>query len=206
MNTLLKKAKKTSIIASVLYIVLGIFLIVSPQTTLSLVCKLFGALLIVGGFISVIDYFLYGYEPFGLMGGALNITLGIIICSSSAKVAQSAFFPVLCGIVFLIHAVTEIQNSVDYRKARVKCWWINLIFAALLMIAGIMLVINPFDNAAYLYLFFGISLLVDGICSLATTLFISSRAKRVKKNIKQIFAPVDYEIKDADEEDKNNLQ
>ncbi len=198
---LFKKAKTTSIVLALLYIAFGIFLICAPNSAVALICYLLGALIIISGICETVNYFIYGYQPFGFVSGLLEIMFGIVIAVVTPVIVSSAVFPVVIGLVFLIKSILLMQDSFDYRRAGIKTWWLDLAFAIVMLAFGIILLINPFGGNASktLFLFIGISMIFSGISTLASTLFISSKAKKIRKSFKEAFGAVTYEIKDADE-------
>ena len=57
---------------------------------------------------------------------------------------QMSIIPVVVGIIVLIHGLMDIQYTLDIKKAGSEKWWIALIAAALTLIVGLLLMLNPF--------------------------------------------------------------
>lgn len=54
---LIKKAKHAYITISVIMLVLGLVLLIWPKMSLSVLCYLIGAMLIIGGVVKLVGYF-----------------------------------------------------------------------------------------------------------------------------------------------------
>ncbi len=166
-----RKLKIASLVKSILYIVFGICLLVIPSVTKMTVCYLFGGIVLAGGLLSIVNYFIYGYEPFGFIKGAVEI---------------------LFGILFLA--------ALDYRRFGVSTWWLDLIFSVLMTAFGIVLIVNPFRAEGALIVFLAISAMADGITSLVTLYFVSNRVKKMKKAIAEEYSSMnlDYFLDDGE--------
>jgi len=58
---------------------------------------------------------------------------------------------------------------------------VNLILALASAVLGVLLVINPFATTNILFIFMGISLVVDALENIWTVIFISIASKQMKK-------------------------
>lgn len=180
MKEFFKKFKITSLALSLFYLIFGILLIAWPEFTKLAIFYVLASIILVHGVVSIVNYFLYGYEPFGFMSGVLNVTFGILLLSTAKAFASSALFAVTFGFVFVFRALGKMQNSFDYRRFGVKTWWINCIFSIIMLILGITVLIYPFASEKYLFIFLGVSVIIDSIMQIVTLFVISKRAKKVK--------------------------
>ena len=103
----LKSMFRTSIIVSLILIVLGIFLIVSPEVTLSLVSYGVGIILFVTGLIPTINFFInkenQKYLDISFIFGIIFIIVGIVVIINPKIVAS--IVPLLIGIWMIINGV-----------------------------------------------------------------------------------------------------
>ncbi len=196
-NNKLKNLKLTSVFASILYVIFGILICALPETARTILVYTFGALLIMRGLVSMFNFFGYGFEPFGFIRGIVELTLGILVMCYAEWVAGT-LFGVLFGIYFILKALLEIQESFDLSKAGVKIWWVNLLFALVTLILGIVLLINPFVGANAVMIYIGASLIVDGVLSLIAIIFVASKVKKMKKTVKDLVKTDKNEPLEAD--------
>lgn len=101
-----------------------------------------------------------------LVIGILCLAFGIF-CFSRPYVVLS-FLPIALGIMLLVDGIGKMPLAVDalsvYSPYR---FWV-LISAVLPLILGIVLLVNPFRAAKAAIMFFGISILADGLFELIT--------------------------------------
>lgn len=168
-----------TITASVL-IILGLCLICLPNATLLTLCYLTGGIILFFGICSIVNYFLYGVEPFGFMGGVIALAIGGLIIGLAPQITSAQIFSLTVGIVMLLNGLLKIQNSMDYRRFGVKNWWIYMIYATILVVFSIVLLVNPFHGQRILLIFLGVVLLVDGIFKLITIFLIKNKIKNLK--------------------------
>ena len=57
MEKYLKKISKISSITSIIFIVIGLFLIIKPETTLSLISYVLGIVILINGIMNLVRYF-----------------------------------------------------------------------------------------------------------------------------------------------------
>lgn len=187
MKEFLKHTKITSIVFCLLYLMFGISLIVWPETTKLTIIILLGSILILHGIINIVNYFIYGYEPFGFTTGVINIAMGILICACSNTLSSPIIFSLIFGFTFIFNALGRLQNSFDYRRLGSKTWWLDSIFALIILALGITVICNPFSSEKYLLIFLGASIICDSITHLITICVISSKIRKVKHTLKDLF-------------------
>lgn len=188
MKEFLKKVKFTSLVWSVLFLALGMTFVMAPTTALVTCTILLGSLLALGGILDIASYFLYGYEPFGFMTGLLKVAFGIVIICCNNSIATSGIFAVLFGLVFLFESIINIQNSLYYHKLGSRTWWVGTVFGALMFVLSIITLCNPFDTQNTLLIFLGIAIIIDALFEIVSIFMISSKARKVKRTLKEMFA------------------
>lgn len=187
MNQILKNIRIWSIVMPILFIIFGTVLMIWPEITTTIICYLLGSCFILAGIFKIINYFRYGVEPFGFVYGLLYIGIGIILLCCTNFFTSPTFIGIVFGSIFTLKGLIDAQNAFGYRHAGVKTWWLELIFAIVLFVFGLLLIINPFATTPILFAFLGITLIVNGIMSLITSIVISSKVTAVKRNFKDIF-------------------
>ncbi len=186
MKEFFKKLKITSMLISLAYLVFGIALIVWPNGAKLTILYVLSSLILIHGVINIVNYFLYGYEPFGFMSGVLNVTFGLLMLFNAGLLASSAIFALTFGFVFIFRALGKIQNSFDYRRFGVKTWWINLLFGLIMLVLGVVVLAYPFASEKYLLIFLGASIIVDSIMQIISMCIITNKAKKIKHTLKDV--------------------
>ncbi len=187
MKSVIQDMKHNYFINAVIMVILGIVLVIWPHILGVLLCYLLGGALIVMGVFQLIS-FLRGerlgfYNKFVMMMGIVLVLLGIWICAQPRIVLS--IIPVVVGIIVLIHGLMDIQYTLDIKKAGSEKWWIALIAAALTLIVGLLLVLNPFTVYEITMVLVGVAMLYDGGSDLALLLFSYLAQRDTDKRLRE---------------------
>lgn len=177
---LIKQLKYNAIITSLLYIMIGLVLIVNPETTALLLCNIIGSIFIVLGVISVIRYLILDitsrFYRNDFLFGVIEILIGIFIIYQKELVIS--FIPFIFGLFIIISGISKFQDALDSFKFKYQYSWLYLILAIISIIFGILVLLNPFDSAKLLFIVIGVGLLYSGISDLFTTIYLASKIKK----------------------------
>ncbi len=181
MEVRIRKMNITSIIFSIIFILIGSFLLARPEDAIHLVSYALGIILIVWGVISVITFFTdkesQNYLDFGFIVGVFVLIFGIIILVKPDTIAS--IIPLLLGIWMLINGVTKLSYSLTLNNN--KSALSSIIISLIIVLLGILLIINPFQGAKKIVQILGISILVYSILDLIECFSIKRVMKKVKK-------------------------
>jgi len=173
---LLKQLKWNLIIMALVCVALGVILILQPKATMTTICYVLAALLILVGVVSLINYMrkdisgnMYRYD---LVVGLSAILGGILVI---IKVEQlTALVPVVLGFLVTISGILKMQNSIDMLRLKHQTWYVAFALAIINIVYGIILLINPF-SAETLIICIGCGLVYSGATDLYVTISISKR-------------------------------
>ncbi len=181
MEVRIRKMNITSIIFSIIFILIGSFLLARPEDAIHLVSYALGIILIVWGVISVITFFTdkesQNYLDFGFIVGVFVLIFGIIILVKPDTIAS--IIPLLLGIWMLINGVTKLSYSLTLNSN--KSALSSIIISLIIVLLGILLIINPFQGAKKIVQILGISILVYSVLDLIECFSIKRVMKKVKK-------------------------
>ena len=167
-----KTAKTGYLIMAAALGALGILLILMPETSLVVLCRALGVLLILSGIIKLIGYFsrdLYRLAfQYDLAFGILSEVMGLFLLLHPNSAIS--VICVLYGIVVLSDGLFKLQMALDAKWFGIKRWWLILMLAVFAGASGLFLVLYPAKGAEVLMLLLGISLLAEGILSLCVAL------------------------------------
>lgn len=173
----------TFLMASIAYIVLGVFMVAKPQAVANGLNDVFGVVMLIYGVINIIAFFLNKDSEENLFlelaMGVIAIGLGIFALVAQDLMQQILFYVI--GGVLIIDALVNIKRSVNLRMIGFPRWGFFLIAAILGTVLGIVCIIFYSAMGKTIVILFGISLIYEGIASLLT-IFIDSR---VRKRFKQ---------------------
>ena len=165
-----------SVAMSLAEIIIGILLLVNPVGFTSGIIVAFGIVLMIMGIGTTIKYFRTEPEEAAvgqvLVKGLLEL-LGGVFCAFNSP-WFIATFPVLTlvyGVVILVTGITKLQWSVDIIRMKRSKWLWMAISAAISIVCGITVITNPFSTTAVLWMFIGISLIVEAVFDMIGSIF-----------------------------------
>ena len=183
--SLLKQLKWNLILLAVIFIALGIVLILWPGATMKTICYLLAAMLLAIGVASLINYLrkdisgiIYRYD---LVVGLCAILGGILVIVKVDKLTD--LIPAVLGFLVTMSGIMKMQNSVDMLRLGHGTWHVAFAMAIVNIVAGIVLLMNPFEAAQILIMCLGIALVYSGITDLYVTISISRRLSKIKTEI-----------------------
>ncbi len=177
--------KVTQKIAGVLYCILqavvGVLLLIDPVGFTAIIIKAIGAFLIVTGIISMIKYFRTPVQEASrtqlLTKGLLMALLGAFgMFGTNWLLVTFPVLTILYGVILLVIGVSKIQLVVDAVRRKENNWFWGVISAIITLACAGVVILNPFSSTAALWMFTGISIIVDAIFDLATLVFVKENA------------------------------
>ena len=176
------KVKNTLIITSVLYAVLGIFMLLFPEVISDFICYLVSLMFMFFGIAAVLLYFRSEvktpYTSTILVIGIILGSLGIYIIMNPRIFAS--LIPLVIGVFMLADSISKLSAALDLRKYGYINWWHLLIVSFLLLGCGLLLVFNPFGVVSLTIMVIGSILIVDSITNIYTV-YSYSKAFNNKK-------------------------
>ena len=141
LEKILKKATWSDMIISIIFIVFGIFLVTNPDTIISMISVILGAIFIVMGIFKIIEYISKGKKDSYLLGiGSVAILIGIIIMFCTGIILS--VFRIIVGIWITYSGVMNLQTVIAWKDLKSRLWLATAIGACILIIAGIYVLAN----------------------------------------------------------------
>ena len=161
---------------SLVELIIGILLLVNPIGFTSGIIIAFGIVLMIMGISTTIKYFRTEPEEAAvsqiLVKGLLMLLAGVFCAFNSHWFI--ATFPVLTlvyGVVILITGITKLQWTIDIIRMKRSKWFWAAISAAISILCGIVIITSPFSTTAVLWMFIGISLIVEAVFDMIGSIF-----------------------------------
>lgn len=141
MEKFLKKSSWTDIIVSLLFVLFGIMLIARPESIMSVVSILLGAICVVMGVLKGIDYFASGKSDSYLLAIAIVAIITGFIIMFCADIILSVF-RIIIAIWIIYSGIMNLQTSIIWKDYKSRLWLLTLLFAIVIILAGIYILIN----------------------------------------------------------------
>ena len=180
---MLRYVKSGMMLLSIAYIVIGMMLLIMPQTSLLWICYAFGAVVLITGIVCLIQYARIrgtGFTaPFMLVGGVITAGLGIFTLAKPQVVAS--FLPIVFGIFIVVDGLSRIGSAIDLAKRKGQKWWVLLLLSIVSVALGILLVLYPFGAAVSVVMVCGILLIVEGAMNLGCILYAAMELRTLDR-------------------------
>ena len=138
-----KRIKWSYVVLSAMFLLLGIFLVANPETSLIMICRILGAAMAVFGVMKIVLYFIREVEGvairFDFAVGLFCIILGALMLWRAP--ALTDVLSVMIGLLVLVDSVFKLQVAVDSRRMGAHSWWVTLVCTVVCLVLGVLLAI-----------------------------------------------------------------
>lgn len=178
------------VISSIISFIIGLIMVINPNLSLETIGIIVGIYIIVHGVALIIldiKASMY-YVPFdGIMSGILSIVIGSLLLAMPKLLAT--ILTIALGIWVIISSVNAIKMVLAIRKEEPN-WIIILLLGILDIIAGLVILFNPFASSLSIAMIAGIIIMVHSVINVFDMLVI-------KKNVKTISKAIESSIKEV---------
>ena len=194
----LSRSKWVYILASVVFIAIGVMLIIDPSATGNLLSFIFGGALIAYGAFRVISYFA---KNKGEKNVTVDVIIGAVFILGGLTViimhdAILSFIAFVIGVFLVIDGLLKLQTAINAKRAAIPSWWLVLVVSLICIALGCGLVFYRTLQGNALWVALGIALLFDGIQNLISSVYSHLIVKKAPKDAINIndHAPVDTKM------------
>ena len=164
MKNFLKKSGWSDILVSIVFAIIGIFMIVKTDAALKVISYVLGGMFIIIGIIKSIDYFAskgkYDFYNYDLIYGIIAIIIGLVTIFCSGLI--ESMLRIMISLWIIYSGLVRLSFSLKLRTAQINMWSVSLILSIIMIIGGIYML---FQNGA-LVLTVGIIMLVYSVIDL----------------------------------------
>lgn len=189
----LKKAYQRSIISSICFIVIGLFLVFQSHATITVISYIIGGVLIAMGIAAFIRYFQTKGEQrtftFDLVYGIITVIVGLIFVINPEMIAS--FIPFVLGVWIILSGAFKFQNAFSLKALHSEVWVGTLVIAILMVVCGLVLLFNPFAGAIVITKLIGIFMVIYAILDVITAWLMKKDSKRTSGPPEAIYEVVD---------------
>ena len=171
---------------SVFFLVLGIIMVVRPDSSLALICRALGILTALFGAVRIVQYFVRAPQGIGqrydLAGGLFCLLIAALLIWRAKEIV--AILSVVVGIFILIDSVFKLQVAFDARRTGVASWIMMMVLACVSLLLGILLVFDTFKGQAVISVIMGAALIYEAVADLFTVFYVSRFVRDVKSAVR----------------------
>lgn len=168
-----------SLVSSILFLLLGLFLVLMPDTTLSLISYLLGSIILIIGIINLIHYFKSNEQAFKieLVLGIICIVIGLFIILNPKFIVS--IIPLIIGIYIVTTSIVKLEYALSLKKHNSDSYLVSLILTIITLICGIILIFNPFKGAVVITRIVGFFILVYSIIDIVESVTLKKAIKNI---------------------------
>ncbi len=171
MKSFLKKSGWTDMLVSLVFAIIGIFMITKTDLALKIISYILGGTFILIGIIKIIDYFLskgkYDFYNYDMIYGMIAIIIGLVTIFCSGLI--ESMFRIIIALWIIYSGLVRLSLSLKLHTAEISIWNVSLILSIIMIIGGLYMLLQ---NGA-LITTIGILMLMYAIIELIeSTIFI----------------------------------
>lgn len=84
-----------------------------------------------------------------------------------------AVVPLLIGFALIACGILQLEVALGLSRMGYPRWYLSLTGAALMLVLGVVILVNPFSSSLLLLRFIGISMLLEAVCDLVGGILFS---------------------------------
>jgi uncharacterized membrane protein HdeD (DUF308 family) len=184
METLLEsKLWKFAMTWGVLTVVLGALILVWPGTSILIASTLFGVYLLLSGFAGVAMAFTLpesaGMRILLFISGVLSVILALLCFRNFGDPGPILLLSIWIGVSFIVQGVSIVAVAISYKELPARGWYVVL--GVLSVIAGVVMLVWPWDSIVVLTLVVGFWLVVMGIIEIVRGFQMRNDSKTLRE-------------------------
>lgn len=180
---MLRYVKSGMMLMSIAYIVLGLMLLIMPETSLLWIWLRLWR----GGayhrhcLSDPVRPHPGTASPRPLCWWAASSRAGLGLFTLAKPQVVASFLPVVFGIFIVVDGCSRIGSAIDLAKRKGEKWWMLLLFSIVSIALGALLIWHPFGAAVSVVMLCGILLIVEGALNLGCILYAAMELRTLDR-------------------------
>ncbi|MBO1306936.1 DUF308 domain-containing protein [Enterococcus sp. 669A] len=167
MSAFMDSLRRYSYFRGIVYLLLGIAILISPQLVFDTLVYIIFLYVAVLGVLQIVSGFRNrqadgGWGP-GLSGGIVMLVVAFFILYFARGIVS--ILPMFLGFIVLIFGIGKFMQNWDARKRGFSTTG-DLVYSGIMVLAGILLLFNPFNSLMLLFRIFGFLLITMSIAEI----------------------------------------
>lgn len=197
-----KEVHTSNVLLAVLFVVAGIVLLVWPLEAMTICCQFIGSIVIFYGITRFYMYYKQYHEgsyqvTLNLVIGLLTTAVGLYVFFKAEEVIK--LFPYLTGLTLLLQAIIKFQQALEIKRVGFDQWKVIIGFALINILAGVLLLFNPFEAIELTLRIIAVLLLYEGISECWSLYHLSVAVKVIDRYHKQVEHLSEHDLIDLED-------
>lgn len=174
------KEMSASIILCLCEIIIGVLLLINPLGFTSGIIIGGGVLLLISGITALIAYFRTApaeaaKQPMLSKGLGLMLLGSFFVLRSDWLIAVFPMLTLLYAVGILATGLVRLQWAADALRLKKKLWYWHAIGAVLAIAFAVIIMLNPFAAASFVWTFVALSLIAEAVIDILTMVFMNRK-------------------------------
>ena len=187
MRRFVETMRRSWVFSSIITVALGVVLLRYPDTTSTVLCYGVGAVLLFHGMLDLVRYFTRQEGEFFLR---YELAAGIILCAVGTFMLiqpeiVTMVIPMILGIYIVIDGGVNVRRSFEMKELEFSRWWAAMVVAALMILLGLVMFLNPFAAAQVTVMFIGVVLIYQGVSDFIILMLIGVWKRRLENRLEE---------------------
>lgn len=190
-----KSSKNNLLTESLITLAVGILFVTCSSFIAGAIGWIIGAVLTITGICAILVYFLSKKNQSAayVVIGAILTAIGLFFLIGRESALK--ILPIAAGIVLVVLSSFTIISSIEMKKHLFPRWWVSLIFALIIAIAGLVLIFVPGLANEFVIIFIGASLIANSLFGILS-FFMNKKANKGYYEVKYREVPEDTQNSD----------
>lgn len=184
------KENSVNLLISLGELILGILLLVGPESFAVGITIAFGAVCLICGIVQIIFYWIkpldQAISQLYLMKGLISVSTGLFCIIFSDWFGHSfKILLLIYGVILLICGFYKVQWCFDLLRQKQTRWFLGAIIAATTILFALLIIANRFSSMKSSWTFSGIFLIIQAVMDLVALLlariFVNAKLPKFKK-------------------------
>jgi uncharacterized membrane protein HdeD (DUF308 family) len=182
-ESLVQRLWASMILFGLTAVILGAVILLWPGLSIVVAAVLFGVYLMVSGLVLVFLAFSLpvsgGIRLLNFLSGVASVILGVFAFRHFGEGYAILLLAIWVAVGFIFRGVSAVAAAIDDPKFPGRSW--TILFGAISIIAGVVVLSYPFDSIVTLAAVVGIWLIILGVMEIVSGFGMRSAAKKVEK-------------------------
>lgn len=175
------KSNANVIIICLCEVLIGVLLLIDPVGFTTAIIIAFGVALLIAGLVAIISYFRTDAVEASLrrtLTKGLTMLLAGAFCVIQPAWLIAAFplLTILYGVIILLAGLSKAQWAIDSLRLKTGRWFLHAISAVVSISCAFVILADPFASTLALWMFTGISLIVEAALDVVVLIFSKNSA------------------------------
>ena len=187
-NILGQQLSKWKLAAGVLTVLLGAVVLAWPGPTILVASTLFGVYLLVTALVELFVAFTVPWSAATrvmlFISGALSLVLAMLSFRHFGDAYAVLLLSLWIGISFIFQGISGVASGISERQMPGRGW--DVVLGILSVIAGVVVLVWPFDSIGVLTIVTGIWLVISGVVKVVQSFQIRRDAKAARHTVDSV--------------------